>query len=160
MPAPRSSRGWSAYFRVQYRVIRFVDPLVHPFWRAWGLGNVVELDLVGRRSGRPRRVLVGLLRADGGWYVGHPNGETGWTRNLAAREEATLIVSWPSRLTVRHRRLAAGEERDRAIRATSQHVFPGNIVYRLARAHIRATGEYFALEVVDGPKGVPDPPAG
>jgi len=149
MPAPRASRAWSAYLRLQYRLIRLIDPLVRPFWRAWGLGNVVELDLVGRRSGRPRSVLVGLLRADGRWYVGHPNGDTAWTRNLAAAEEATLVLSWPTRLTVRHRRLAEGEERDRAILATSQHVFPGNVVYRLARAHIRAVGAYFALEVVD-----------
>ena len=159
MPAPRASRAWTAYLRVQYRLIRLIDPLVHPFWRAWGLGNVVELELVGRRSGRPRRVLVGLLRADGRWYVGHPNGETAWTRNLAAADEATLVVSWPTRLTVRHRRLGDGEERDRAIWATSQHLFPGNVVYRLARAHIRAVGAYFVLEVVDRPaagEGDPD----
>jgi len=160
MPAPSASRAWSAYLRFQYRLIRLIDPLVRPFWRAWGLGNVVELDLVGRRSGRSRSVLVGLLRAEGRWYVGHPNGETAWTRNLAAVEEATLIVSWPTRITVRHRRLAEGEERDRAIRATSQHVFPGNVVYRLARAHIRAMGAYFALEVVDRPADGEVDPAG
>jgi hypothetical protein len=54
------------------------------------------------------------------------------------------------------RRLDAGPERDRAIAATSQHVFPGNVVYRLARRHIRAVGVYFALEIAE-PN---DPPLG
>ena len=41
-----------------------------------------------------------------------------------------------------------GELRDQAILATSQQVFPGNIVYRLARRHVRAVGTYFLIEIV------------
>ncbi|MFI5225804.1 MAG: hypothetical protein ACHQ3P_03925 [Candidatus Limnocylindrales bacterium] len=149
LPEPQRSRGWSVYLRAQYRLIRLMDPLIRTVWRGYGLGNVVELGLVGRRTGRPRRVLVGLLRADGDWFVGHPNGPCPWTLNLEAAGGATLTPSWPTTLSVRARRLAPGAERDRAILATSQHVFPGNVVYRLARAHVRAVGAYYALEVVD-----------
>ena len=149
LPEPHRSRGWSVYLRAQYRLIRFLDPLVRLVWRAYGLGNVVELGLIGRRTGRPRRVLIGLLRADGRWFVGHPNGPCPWTMNLEAAGGGTLTASWPTILSVRARRLAPGPERDQAILATSQHVFPGNVVYRLARAHVRAVGAYYALEVVD-----------
>ena len=164
LPEPRRSRGWSVYLRAQYRLIRLMDPLIRTVWRAWGLGNVVELGLVGRRTGLPRRVLVGLLRADSDWFVGHPNGPCPWTLNLEAAGGCTLTPSWPTTLTVRARRLAPGVERDRAILATTQHVFPGNVVYRLARAHIRAVGAYYALEVVDdeprtAPPAETDPPA-
>lgn len=31
---------------------------------------------------RERSVLVGLIRVDRAWYVGHPNGEVAWTANL------------------------------------------------------------------------------
>jgi hypothetical protein len=158
LPDPRASRAWSVYLRFQYRLIRLLDPLVRPLWRAYGLGNVVELGLVGRRSGRPRSILVGLLRADGGWYVGHPNGPTAWTLNLEAAGRATLTPSWPTTITVLARRLGPGEERDQAILATSQHVFPGNIVYRLARSHVRAVGAYYALTVVEDE--APPPPPG
>jgi hypothetical protein len=157
LPEPRASRAWSVYLRFQYRLIRLIDPLVHPFWRGYGLGNVVELGLVGRRTGRPRPILVGLLRDDGGWFIGHPNGPTAWTLNLEAAGRATLTPSWPTTVTVLARRLGPGDERDRAILATSQHVFPGNVVYRLARSHVRAVGVYYALTVVEDPEP-PTPP--
>jgi hypothetical protein len=156
-PVPRRSTGWSIYLRVQYRLIRMLDPLVRTIWRAFGLGNVVELRLPGRRTGRERRVMLGLLRDQGDWFIGHPNGDTAWTRNLAAAGGGTLSVSWPRSVRVVARHLDPGPERDRAIMATWQHVFPGNIVYRLARRHIRAVGVYFALEIAE-PDGA-SPPA-
>ena len=30
-----------------------------------------------------------------------------------------------------------------------QHPFPGNLVYRAARAHIRAVGVYFEIDRID-----------
>jgi hypothetical protein len=146
LPEPRASRAWSIYFPIQYRLIRLLDPIIRTWWRGYGLGNVVELRLRGRRTGLDRRVLVGLMRASDGWYVGHPNGDTAWTRNLEAARDVELSLSWPSSLTVHARRLEPGPERDRAILATGQQVFPGNIVYRLARRHVLAVGTYFALE--------------
>lgn len=146
-PPARASGAWRRYLRVQYRLIRVLDPLVAPWWRGYGLGNVVELRVVGRRTGRPRRVLLGLLRSDGHWFLGHPNGDVAWTRNLEAAGTADLSLSWPTTIPIRATRLPDGELRDQAILATSQHVFPGNIVYRLARRHIRAVGTYFLVEI-------------
>lgn len=142
----RASGFWRRYLPVQYRLIRLLDPLVRVWWRAWGLGNVVELRVVGRRTGKPRPVLLGLLRADGGFFLGHPNGEVAWTRNLAAAGGGDLSLHWPATVPIRATRLELGSSRrDAAIRATGQHVFPGNLIYRLARRHIRAVGVYFEV---------------
>jgi hypothetical protein len=139
------------YFRIQYRLIRLLDPITRTVWRAFGLGNVVELRVPGRRTGRERRVLIGLLRDGNAWYVGHPNGHAAWTRNLEAAGSGRLSLSWPGSLSITALRLDPGPDRDRAIAATSQHLFPGNVVYRLARRHIRAVGVYFAVEVAELP---------
>ena len=150
LPAPRASTAWRLYLRAQYRLIRLLRPVARAYWRGYGLGNVVELHVAGRRTGRDRPVLLGLLRSDGEWFLGHPNGDTAWTRNLAAAGVGRITVSWPaSTLDITARRLEAGPERDRAILATGQHVFPGNLVYRLARRHISAVGAYFAIHVVN-----------
>lgn len=140
------STFWRAAFRAQYRVLAWLDPLVRALWRRYGIGVTVELR-VARRDGRGvRSRLVGLLRIGGSDYVGHPNGDVGWTRDLAAAGEAA--IAWPSGglVHVRASRLEPGPERERAIRATSQQPFPGNVVYRLARRHVRAVGVYFRLE--------------
>jgi len=148
LPAPRASRFWRRFFPIQYRVIRLLDPLTRSFWASFGLGNVIELRVVGRRTGRERRVLLGLLRHGDRWFLGHPNGDVPWTLNLAAAGTADLVFHPPTTLTVRATRLPPGELRDRAIASTGQHPFPGNLIYRLARAHIRAVGAYFLIEVV------------
>jgi hypothetical protein len=150
LPVPRESGFWRRYLAIQYRLIRLLDPLVRLQWRAFGLGNVVELRVPGSRTGRPRPVLLGLLRDGEHWFLGHPNGDVAWTRNLEASGGADLVFRPPTWLAVRARRLEPGELRDRAILATSQHVFPGNVVYRLARAHIRAVGVFFSVEPISG----------
>jgi hypothetical protein len=109
----------------------------------------VELLVAGRRTGRRRATLVGLLSVDGTWYVGHPSGPVDWTRNLdAAGGRAVLRWRGTDTLPVRAARLPAGEERERAILASDQHPFPGDLVYRLGRAHVRAAGVYYRLEVL------------
>ena len=149
-PARGVSRAWSLFWRLTYAWLRVTDPLIRVAWRSGGMGITVDLLVRGRRSGRERRVLVGLIQIAGRWYVGHPNGESGWTRDLAAAGEA--MVAWP--IMVRHHvnaeRLPDGNERDAVILATaSQQPFPGNVLYRAARAHILATGVYFRLEPAD-----------
>jgi hypothetical protein len=135
-----------------YAFIRFMDPMIRGSWQASGagLGNVVELRVAGRRSGIYRRVLLTLLVDGNRWFLGHPNGEVHWTRNLEAAGTADLAFRRTAPITIRGRRLAPGAERDRAILATGQHPFPANIVYRLARRHIRAVGAFFAIEPVTG----------
>jgi hypothetical protein len=131
-------------------MIRWLDPLIRAVWGSVGLGNVVELRVPGRRSGRERRVLVGLLGVAGRMYLGHPNGASGWTRNLESAGEGTLVIPGTGSVAVRPVRLDPSPERDAVILATSQHPFPGNLLYRLARRHIRAVGVYFRLEPVGG----------
>src|SRR5204863_7523203 len=95
LPSPHESMAWSLYLRVQYRLIRLLDPLIRLVWRGYGLGNIVELRLVGRRTGKPRPVLVGMLRVGSSRYVGHPNGDTAWIRNLEAAGTVQLCEVWP-----------------------------------------------------------------
>jgi hypothetical protein len=148
LPEPRASGAWRRYLRIQYRIIRMLEPVIRPFWRGYGLGNIVELRVVGRQSGTPRIFRLGLLQAGGHWFLGHPNGDVAWTRNLEAAGTAELVLSWPTTIPIRATRLPHGELRDQAILATSQQVFPGNVVYRLARRHVRAVGTYFLIEIV------------
>jgi hypothetical protein len=161
LPAPRHSPFWHRWFPIQYGIIKLLDPLVRPFWRAFGLGNVVELRVPGRRTGRTRSVLLGLLRNDDRWFLGHPNGDVAWTRNLEAAGGGELTFHGRPPLRIRGTRLPPGELRDRAIASTGQHVFPGNLVYRIARRHIRADGAYFVVEASpDGAAATAAPAAG
>ena len=155
---PRRSRAWSIAFRAFYRIVRAVDPLVRSSIanRLPGLDGIVELRFVGRRTGRPRRTMITLLSLEGRWYVGHPNGEASWVRNIEAA--GWVDIEPPGRDGPRFRvdRLAPGPERDAVIRATArQQPFPANLLYRAAQRHIAAVGVYDRLEPVptdDGAK--------
>lgn len=143
------SRGWRLAFRALYRLLRWLDPLLRAWWRLDlpPLGRSVAVESVGWRTGRPRSVLVTLLVVDGRGYVGHPNGDTGWTRNVEAAGEVVLCEASGRRTRRRAVRLPPGPERDAVIRATwSQQPGPGAAIYALGRRHVRATGVYFRLE--------------
>lgn len=137
---------------MMYAVIGFLDPLIRSAWLSSGpgLGNVVELRVAGRRTGAYRRILLTLLRDGDQWFLGHPNGDVAWTRNLEAAGTADILFRRSPPITILGRRLQPGALRDRAIASTGQHPFPGNLVYRLARAHIRAEGVFFAIDPVRG----------
>lgn len=148
-PDRRASRVWTLLWGLGYAWLRLTDPLIRLAWRAGGLGITVDLLVPGRQSGRPRGVLVGLIEVAGQWYVGHPNGEAGWTRNLAAASRG--VVARPSGVKhdVQAIRLRDGDERDAVILATAyQQPFPGSLLYRASRGHILARGVYFRLEPV------------
>jgi hypothetical protein len=149
-PHRQASRAWTIFWRLGYAWLRLTDPLIRAAWRTAGVRNTVDLRVVGRRSGRTQAVLLGLIEVAGQWYVGHPNGAAGWTRNLEAAGSGQ--VAWPSGVTHRVRaiRLPEGDERDAVILATAhQQPFPGNLAYRAARSHILARGVYFRLEPTD-----------
>ena len=152
------SRFWRRAWPAFYRLIRVFEPITLRLTRRFGLGDTVELA-VRRRSGTTWPVLLGLLRVRGDWYVGHPNGECGWTRDLDRSPEAVVSAAWLRPTIVRAVLLPGGEERSDAIGATfRQHPFPGNVLYWLARRHIRAVGRYYRLDTapaveVDGVSG-------
>ena len=131
-----------------YRFIGLFRPAVMSMWRGFGYGNIVELRVAGRKTGRQRRILLGILRDRDRWFLGHPNGHVDWTRNLEVAGTADLVLRWPASTVIRASVLPPGELRDLAILATRQHPFPGNLVYRLARAHVRAVGVFFLIEPV------------
>jgi len=140
---------WSFALRWFYRFLVLIDPLVRAWYARAGLGNTVDLLVRGRRTGRPRRVLLGLLRVDDRMYLGHPNGDVAWTRNLEAAGQGEMQFHGLPGLLFRPVRLTPGPEREAAIRATwRQHPFPGNLMYYLARDHIREVGTFFRLEPV------------
>jgi hypothetical protein len=147
LPMARPSGAWRLSLRVFYRVLRLLDPILRLWWGAFGIGITAQLTVRGRRSGRQRSVLVGLLNVDRHQYVGHPNGPVDWTRNLAAAGEARVAQLPGMWATLRAVPLSGGPERNAVIAATAhQQPFPGNLVYRAAQRHIKAVGVYFRLE--------------
>ncbi len=142
------SRFWSVAFRVQYRAIRLLDRFIRLAVRiAPGvLPRTVDLRVAGRRSGRVRATLVTELTVGDARYVGHPNGAAAWTRNLEAAGAAELVPVRGAARRVRAIRLPPGSERDGVVRATwHEQPFPANLIYRLARAHIRSVGVFFRI---------------
>jgi hypothetical protein len=142
---------WSVLFRLEYRIIRLLDPLIRFAWHGLGpwLEPLVELRVPGRRSGRERRLLLTALALDGRRYIGHPNGSAAWTRNLEAAPSAEIVDRHGRVSVVSAIHLPPGDERTRVIVATAWlQPPPGNLVYRLARAHILQVGAYFRLEPV------------
>ena len=149
-PLPtRRSAVWAVAFRVMYRGLRLLDPLIRS-WMATGmpgLDGVVELRYAGRQTGRARRTLVTLIDVDGRWYAGHPNGPAGWVRNVEAAGSVEIEPAGVHGSRFAVRRLEAGPERDAVIRATwTQQPFPANLIYRAARRHVAAVGVYHRLE--------------
>ena len=145
----RGSVAWRLIWRVGYRLIRILAPLIRRAWRAGtpSLRRVVELEVVGRRTGRPRPIIVTGLTVDGAAYVGHPNGDVGWTRNVESAGLVRVVSRDGSARQMRAVRLEQGPERESVIRVTwSQQPFPANLLYSAARGHVRRVGVYFRLE--------------
>lgn len=150
----RRSAAWSVTFRGMYRLVRLADPMIRSSIAngAPGLDGVVELRYTGRRTGVERRILVTLLRVGDAWYIGHPNGETNWIRNVAAAGfvDVDPPAAHGSRFALRL--LPPGPERDAVIRSTwTQQPFPANLVYRAAKRHVAAVGVYHRLEPIAVP---------
>ena len=54
------------------------------------IDGIRELEVAGRRTGKPRRTPVKVLEVDGERYVVSLNGASGWVCNLRERETARL----------------------------------------------------------------------
>src|SRR5258706_12665357 len=139
---------WRATYVVTRRLGRLVQFLVA--LRVPSFDNeIVKLSLVGRKTGRPRPVLVTLLSVDGRWYVGHPDGQTAWLANLGAAESVALTLPRQPPVHVRSVPLGLGGERDAVIRATAtQQPMPVRPLYRASRRHVLRAGIYHRLEIV------------
>ncbi len=142
---------WRWFFPFLYGFLRVTDP----FWRRLterrGLGNTVELLVIGRRTGRERRVMVGLLAVGERRYLGHANASVAWLHNLVEAGEGRLIVDGAPPIRVRAARIEPGAEQDAVVLAASrQHPFPVDLAYRLARASIRVDGAFIRLDTADG----------
>lgn len=145
---PRRSAGWTAALKAVYALLRALDPLLRWSWLDAGIGITSRLTVRGRRTGRDRSVLIGLITVGGRWYVGHPNGEVAWTANLRSAGRGRLAPRPALRFDVVAQPLTAGPERTAVIVATAeQQPFPGNLMYRAARRHILSEGRYFRLEL-------------
>lgn len=148
-PIDRGNPAWRLTWRAAYALIRLLDPLIRSYLELGspGFERIVELRIRGRRTGRERGVLVTLLTLDGRAYVGHPNGEASWIRNLEAIGEATILVRGEPPAIVTARTLSPGDERTAVIRATATlQPFPANLLYRAARGHVLRVGHYLRLD--------------
>ena len=150
--APRvASRRWRTTFRVL--LFSAPRPLMAVFAQRVRRMPYAELEIVGRNTGQERRTVLTLFVVDGLWYVGHPNGESQWVRNLIAANSAVLIKGH-KRTGVRPFELLDGEERDKVVNATSHQPFPAGLFYRAGRAHVRSVGSYFRLVPEDFSAGL------
>ena len=139
--------AWHWFFPRFYGLLHLLDPAIGAWWRRFGLGNTVQLVVPGRRTGVPRSVFLGLLTVGGRRYLGHPDGSCPWTRNLEAAGSGELLGHGAGPIQVRAVLLPDGQEREGVVRATfRQHPFPGNVIYWLARRHVRSTGRYYRIE--------------
>jgi hypothetical protein len=143
----RATGAWSRAWPTWYRLIRIWDGLLVPLTMRRGYGNLVLLHVPGRRTGHDRSVLLGLLLVGDRRYLGHPNGDTGWTLNVRAASNIALESAELPLTRFEPIVLGPGPERDAVVRAAfRQHPFPGNAIYRLASRHVFTNGVFFRLE--------------
>ena len=79
---------------------------------AWG--RVIEIETIGRTSGRPRRTAIGfVLRDDGSLAVAATDPDTHWARNLLAEPRCRVRDEhgWRECVAIP----LEGDEHDRAI---------------------------------------------
>ncbi len=147
------SVGWRIAWRASYTIVRHLGPLVRLVVAAdmpTFSERILELKLTGRRTGRPRTVLVTLIRLGGNWYVGHPNGRAGWLANLDASGPVWATVLGQAPVRVQSVPLALGPERTAVIRETArQQPILARSLYRAAQGHILRAGVYHRLELAE-----------
>jgi deazaflavin-dependent oxidoreductase (nitroreductase family) len=67
------------------------------FAALFGRRVVSELVVVGRSSGKPRKVPIAVYEHEGRRYLIAPRGDTHWARNLRAAGEGRLVHRGSSR---------------------------------------------------------------
>jgi hypothetical protein len=144
--AGRASAVWAAVLTLFLRGAP--TPMMRLVRRRVQAAPIDEFVIRGRRTGRERRMLLGLFDVGGTWYAGHPNGTSQWVRNLEAAGGCTVIRRDGIPVAVRAVELEPGPERDAVLRATGKQPAPAGPIYRAAGSHVRAVGRYFRLTPV------------
>jgi deazaflavin-dependent oxidoreductase (nitroreductase family) len=142
----RESRAWRGILNFFLKGVP--TPVMRVVRNRVKAAPIEEFVITGRRTGRERRMLLGLFEVDGAWYVGHPNGSAQWVRNLEAAGRCTVIRRDGVPVHVLARELPDGEERDAVIRKAGTQPAPAGGIYRGAAGHIQAVGRYFRLSPV------------
>jgi len=106
---------------------------------------IEEFVIVGRRSGTERHYLLNHIQVDGKRYVGHPNGDAQWVRNLAAAHVLTMIDRTGNAEQLEAIEIGDGPERDDVISWTRTMPAPAGQIYGGAAGHIRAVGRFFRV---------------
>jgi hypothetical protein len=145
---PAASAAWDRGLRLFFRMTPHA--LMRGLRAIQPSNPIEELVVTGRKTGRPRKHQLTLLRVDGSLYVGHPNGRSHWARNLDETGEGLLLCRGSEPIRVRAVLLEPGPERSAAIAAAGRQPFPAGAVYTAARRHIEAVGAYYRLEPIDG----------
>jgi deazaflavin-dependent oxidoreductase (nitroreductase family) len=124
--------------------------------RRWG---ALCLTTIGRRSGRPRAVIIGYIEdgpnlvalAMNGWDEGHP----AWWLNVEANPDATVRLAHQLPMPV-HARAASGDERDRLWKQWAD-IDPGLDAYASSRSTITAVVVFEPREEAPNPTGGAQP---
>ena len=145
----RGSRAWRLFLTGFLRGAP--TPLMRQVRRRVADAPIEEVIVVGRRTGRERRLLLSLYDVDGRWYVGHPNGSSQWVRNLIAAGECQVVRRDGIPVRVAAEELEPGPERDAVLDASGRQPAPAGFVYRHARRHVDAAGRYFRLTPMQEP---------
>jgi len=145
MTSRNGSRAWQAVFGIVFRLTP--RRLMLALRDQNASSPLREVLLVGRRTGKQQNVVLSIFEIGGRWYVGHPNGQRAqWVRNMHAARSATVVGRDGRPIQVVCIPLPEGAERDSAIAATRRQPFPANLLYRAARRHVTAAGDYFRLQ--------------
>ena len=127
-------------FRLQYRILALIDPLIRGLWRRRGIGNIVELTRAAPQ--RPRATGLDWSACctpatDATWAI--PTATVGWTRDLEAAGGGSYRCHDGVELDSGRRRLAkrprarAGHPRHGPASVSGQHGLPAGPAATSAR---------------------------
>jgi deazaflavin-dependent oxidoreductase (nitroreductase family) len=72
----------------------WIERTAVPWFTSIGLTKrTITLEVIGRRSGEPRRVTVAIVNDDSSRYLVSVHGDSNWVRNVRAAEGHAVILS-------------------------------------------------------------------
>lgn len=117
---------------IQERFSRWFEYNAIPWFTSLGLSKrTITLEVIGRKSGRPRKVTVSTVADERSRYLVSVHGESHWVRNVRAAEGRAMILSG-GRKPVRLVELPVHERAHILLRYVSQGSF-GRSAEEIAR---------------------------